>query len=190
MSGYIREKCAVENALEDLEQSIPCVPFKGIDKFYDIGGLLANPMALKQCVDLLIDHLGGMSDQFDSIGCFDARGFLFGPMLGVALEKKVFMLRKKGKMPRIKASLEYAKEYKSDHGSGVDTLCIQEGSVSEGDRVVLIDDLIATGGTASAGVKLVRHCGGYIHECAFVLELNKLEARKKLDCTVWSLLQK
>lgn len=90
-----------------VQQCIPMVPFKGINKFADIGGLLANPNAFIACIDLLEDALQGIA--FTSIGCFDARGFLFGPMLATRMNKKVFMLRKQGKMPRVSHQVSYSK---------------------------------------------------------------------------------
>lgn len=95
--------------LEKIEASIPVVPFKGIEKFYDIGGLLADPEAMQLCVDVLIERYKDRLDAFTSIGCFDARGFLFAPILGLALKKKVFMLRKPGKMPSVAETYDYTK---------------------------------------------------------------------------------
>ena len=91
--------------------TIPSCSFKGIDCFYDIGGLLANPVALQGCMDLVIERYQSCADSFCSIGCFDARGFLFGPILGLALKKKVFMLRKPNKMPNVAKTWEYTKVY-------------------------------------------------------------------------------
>ena len=90
-------------------QSMPCVPFKGIDRFYDIGGLLGNPVAFAYAIDIMTQHLADRIDSISAIGCFDARGFLFAPVLGYVFKKPVFMLRKTGKMPNVTQSLQYSK---------------------------------------------------------------------------------
>merc|ERR1711988_1938700 len=110
----------------------------------------------------------------DSIAGFDARGFILGPPIALALKKPFIMLRKKGKMPNSISGKEYGKEY-----AGKDVLTIPRGSVKKGDRVLLIDDLVATGGTLSAGIELVKKLGGVVVECSCIVELKFLNARKK-----------
>lgn len=95
--------------LEKICRVVPCVPFKGIDRFYDIGGLLKDPFAFQLAIDILLERYSSKQDTFTAIGAFDARGFLIAPILGLALKKKVFMLRKPGKMPTVAASVEYRK---------------------------------------------------------------------------------
>jgi adenine phosphoribosyltransferase len=125
----------------------------------------------------------------DSIAGFDARGFILGPPIALALKKPFIMLRKKGKMPNSIAGTEYGKEY-----AGKDVLTIPRGSVAKGDRVLLIDDLVATGGTLSAGIELVKQLKGVVVECACIVEIKFLNARKKLDglghkdVPVWALM--
>ena len=143
-----------ETQLQQLAAIMPLVPFKGI-QFLDIGYLLAHPDKMALCIDLLLAKLEPYKDEFSAIGCFDARGFLFGPILGLRLGKKVFMLRKPGKMPRVAYTVQYRKEYASDTKTGYDELCIQEGVLEQGEKVLLVDDVMATGGTMAAGVELV-----------------------------------
>ncbi|OQR87021.1 adenine phosphoribosyltransferase [Achlya hypogyna] len=165
-----------KSELAQVAQRIPIVPFKGVD-FYDIGGLLAHPREFGLCMDLLEARLAPIADKFSAIGCFDARGFLFGPLLGLRLNKKVFMLRKEGKMPRVVNTVTYGKEYKGDNGHGLDSLSIQEGAVEKGESVILIDDLMATGGTMNAGVELVKQAGGSVLLCMCLIELGALKGR-------------
>ena len=152
----------------------PYFPFKGIDRFYDIGGFLKDPEAFQSAVDVMVDRYREIG--IDSICGFDARGFVLGPPVALALQKPFFMLRKKGKMPNSVSGTEYGKEY-----AGKDTLCIPRGAVNKGDRVLLIDDLVATGGTLCAGIELVKLMGGICVECCCVVEIKFLNARAKFD---------
>ena len=95
-----------------------------------------------------------------------ARGFVLGPPIALALKKPFFMLRKKGKMPNSLSGSSYKVEYGSRDG-----MCIPRGAVKDGDRVLLIDDLVATGGTLTAGIEVIKMCGGTVVECACVVEL-------------------
>jgi adenine phosphoribosyltransferase len=123
-----------------------------------------------------------MADGIDAIGCFDARGFLFAPYLGARFQKKVFMLRKPGKMPSVSHTIEYFKEYSGDNAAtGGDHLSIQHYAVKAGDRVLLIDDLLATGGTAEAGVKLVQQAGGVVAAVLVAVEIAVLNGRKRVE---------
>jgi adenine phosphoribosyltransferase len=112
----------------------------------------------------------------DTIGGFDARGFVLGPPIALALNKPFFMLRKKGKMPNAVTGAQYTKEYAGD-----DALCIPRDAVTTGQRVLLLDDLVATGGTLIAGIELVQQFGGVVVECGCVVEIKKLNARKRFD---------
>jgi len=123
------------------------------------------------------------------VGGLDARGFVLGPPLCLALNKPFFMLRKKGKMPNSVTGAKYTKEYAGD-----DQLAIPRGAVKKGDRVLLIDDLVATGGTLVAAINLVKLMEGNVVECACVVELKALNAKKKFesaghgDVKIWALL--
>lgn len=165
-----------KQVLADLAGTIPIVPFKGVE-FFDIGGLLANPEKLQLTFDLLVHLVSPFRDQVDAIGCFDARGFLFGPFLGAFFQKRVFMLRKPDKMPSVSDTIEYFKEYKGDNSDGSNSLSIQTYAVNTGDRVLLIDDLLATGGTCEAGIHLVQQAGASVTICIFVIEISELNGR-------------
>merc|ERR1719183_2958247 len=163
---------------------IPYYPFKGIDKFYDMGGLCANPKEFELAVDIFVQRYKEI--KIDSIGMLDARGFLMGPPIAMKLGIPCFMLRKKGKMPNTVAGDAYTKEY-----AGSDILTIQKHAVKPGDRVLLVDDLIATGGTMGAAVDLVRKFGGEVVDCACLVELSFLKGRDKTGtppAPVWSLI--
>ena len=156
--------------------TIPYYPFKGIPRFYDIGGFLQQPAVFQEVIDVYVARYKDMD--ITSIGGFDARGFILGPPLALALKKPFFMLRKPGKMPNAISSASYDVEYGKREG-----MCIPRGHplspdgpskssvVKPGDRVLLIDDLVATGGTLSAGIQLVRGMGATVVECACVVEL-------------------
>ncbi|TMW64134.1 hypothetical protein Poli38472_014251 [Pythium oligandrum] len=168
-------------AREQLTKVIPVVPFKGVDSFFDIGGLLANPTELQLCFDLFRHAVAPFIDEIDAIGCFDARGFLFAPYLGVLFQKKVFMLRKPDKMPSVSDTIEYFKEYQGDNATGGDHLSIQAHAITKGDRVLLVDDLLATGGTVEAGIRLVQQAGGVLSACLFVVEIAVLNGRARAE---------
>ncbi|CAB1107596.1 unnamed protein product [Ectocarpus sp. CCAP 1310/34] len=174
-----------------IARTIPFYPFKGIDRFYDIGGMCADPEAFALAVKIFADRYRGM--KIDSIGGFDARGFILGPPVALALNIPFFMLRKKGKMPNVIDGAAYSKEYKGDDGAGQDALCVQRSAATAGQRVVLVDDLVATGGTLMAGVDLVKGLGAEVVECACMIELKALNGVGKLherhgDVPVWSLI--
>ncbi|KAG1690088.1 hypothetical protein DVH05_028424 [Phytophthora capsici] len=165
-----------KQALAGLAKTIPVVPFKGVE-FFDVGGLLANPEKLQLTFDLFVNAVTPFIDQVDAIGCFDARGFLFAPYLGALFQKRVFMLRKPDKMPSVSDTIEYFKEYKGDNSEGGDHLSIQTYAVNKGDRVLLVDDLLATGGTCEAGIRLVQQAGASVTACIFVVEIGVLDGR-------------
>ena len=179
-----------EQQLDEILRVIPVVPFKGIEKFYDINGILNCPAEFKMAMDLIVEHC--QTVDFDIIGCIDARGFLFGPVIGLALNKPVFMFRKNGKMPNSIVGDVYSKEYKSDTDG--ERLSITEGLIGEKyKKVLIIDDLAATGGTFIAAANLVSYCGGEVVECACVIELQCLNARQKLNDTgipLWGLISR
>lgn len=152
----------------------PYFPFKGLDRFVDIGGFLRNPEMFQLAIDVFVERYRKV--EITSVTGFDARGFVLGAPIALALKKPFFMLRKKGKMPNSISGTEYGKEY-----AGKEVLTIPRGAVKKGDRVLLIDDLVATGGTLCAGIELVKKLGGVPVECAAVVEIKYLNARKKLD---------
>ena len=127
----------------------PYFPFKGIPKFYDIGGFLKDPEAFALVVEVLVERY--KNENITSICGLDARGFVLGPPLALALKKPFFMLRKKGKMPNTVTGEAYAKEY-----AGNDALSIPRGAVSKGDKVLVIDDLVATEYGELAAIELIK----------------------------------
>ncbi len=146
-------------------------PKKGII-FKDISPLLKSPHEFKQLVRYLAEYWEG---KVDSIGGFDARGFIFASALAYEMGLPFFMLRKKGKLPGPCKEVSYNLEY------GSASLEVQDDAVSrKSERVLLIDDLLATGGTALAGCKLVESVGGEIVGIQFIVELGKLNGRKVL----------
>ncbi|EKU22186.1 adenine phosphoribosyltransferase [Nannochloropsis gaditana CCMP526] len=170
---------------------IPYYAFKGIDRFYDISGLLLSPALLRRTIEILVERYKGMA--IDKIGGFDARGFLLGTPLALELDIPFFMLRKQSKLPNSVTGDSYTKEYEGDDGKGGDALCISRTAIIPGDKVLLVDDLIATGGTLLAGLDLVHARQGVVVEAACMIELGFLEGGKKVrernpNVTVWSLL--
>jgi adenine phosphoribosyltransferase len=157
--------------LRDYIRDIPDFPKPGI-LFKDITPLLAAPHALREAVDRMSDHYRGQS--IDAVAAVEARGFLFATPLALALEKPLVPLRKPGKLPHETYSLAYDLEY------GRAELQVHTDGVAAGQRVLLVDDLLATGGTMKAGCLLVEKAGGVVHGCAFLIELAFLKGREKL----------
>jgi len=156
---------------------VPYYKFKGIPRFYDINGFLMNPEIFQLVIDTFAARY--KTANLTSIGGFDARGFVIGAPLALALKIPFFMLRKPGKQPNTVSSSGYNVEYGKRSG-----MCIPRGHpldatdpvnkstvVKAGDRVLLVDDLVATGGTLSSGIELVHKMGATVVECACVVEL-------------------
>lgn len=149
--------------------------------FRDITPLLGDPKALRATLDLLEKHFG--DSRLDLIVGMESRGFLFGAPLADRLGVGFAPIRKPGKLPCEVESATYELEY------GTDTLEIHRDAIGAGQRVLVVDDLLATGGTARATVDLIRRLGGNVVACAFVVELSGLGGRSKLPKeTVVSLL--
>ncbi len=119
----------------------------------------------------------------DVIVGLDARGFLIGPQLALHLDAGFVPVRKPGKLPGKLETAEYRKEY------GTDTFAIQSQSIKPGSKVVVVDDLIATGGSAAAAGALINQCGGHLLGYVFLIELTKLGGRDKLDAPVYAILE-
>ncbi len=165
----------------DLKQhirGIPDFPKPGIF-FYDIGTLLAHSGAWQETVKRLADHLRPLKP--DVLLGIESRGFLVAAPLATQLNTGFVMVRKKGKLPGATVSHSYDLEY------GSDTIAVQEDMLKPGQRVVICDDLLATGGTAAAAVTLARKMGAEVIHAAFIIELAFLNGRKKLDVPVTSL---
>lgn len=160
----------------DLKECIPTYkdfPTPGIN-FKDIQGLMMNPSITRKTLDL---SLRCVESRFspDSILGFDARGFAFGPTMAILLSLPFIMARKKGKLPGELVVANYQKEY------GVDTISIQKGLIKPGMKILVHDDLLATGGTARAAVDLIEKEGGIVSGFHFIMELEYLAGRKKLE---------
>jgi adenine phosphoribosyltransferase len=165
--------------LKDHIRAIPDHPKPGI-LFYDIGTLLAHPQAWSETIKRLGETVGPLRP--DVLVGIESRGFLVGAALAAELGIGFVMVRKKGKLPGKTTSRSYALEY------GEDTIEMQEGFVKPGHKVVLCDDLLATGGTASAAIGLIRQVGAEVIHAAFIIELDFLKGRTRLDVPVTSLL--
>jgi adenine phosphoribosyltransferase len=157
--------------LKKLIREIPDYPKPGI-LFYDLTTLLKDGKGFHDLVDKLCDHYRG--NQVDIVASIEARGFIFGPALAYRLGAGFVPVRKPKKLPWKTASVTYQLEY------GTDQLEIHQDAVKKGQRVLICDDLLATGGTAAAAVTLVRQLGGDVVGAVFAVELSFLNGRTKL----------
>lgn len=158
-------------SVKDYVLTIPDFPEKGI-MFRDVTTVVGNPEGMRLAVDEMKARLEKID--FDVILAAESRGFLFGAPLSYLLNKPLALVRKKGKLPRATVSKEYALEY------GTATIEIHTDAVKPGQKVVIVDDLIATGGTVKAACELVEELGGEVVECLFLLELKGLNGRETL----------
>jgi adenine phosphoribosyltransferase len=152
-------------------RSIPDWPIKGVI-FRDITTLLQDPLAHREVCSIFYNRYA--NENIDKIVGIDARGFLFGSVLAYKLDVGFVPVRKNGKLPYKTIGESYSLEY------GQETIEIHEDAIEKGERVVIVDDLIATGGTIAAAANLVEKLGGDIFECSFVVELPDLKGRAKL----------
>ena len=152
-------------------KTIPDWPVEGV-MFRDITTLVQDPDAFRYTCDLLYDRYKDM--EIDKVVGIDARGFIFGAVLAYKLGVGFALVRKKGKLPPETIEEEYTLEY------GTNVVEISKHAIHKGDRVLIVDDLIATGGTISAAARLVEALGGEVIECAFIIELPDLKGREKL----------
>jgi adenine phosphoribosyltransferase len=158
-------------ALKGLIREVPDFPKPGI-LFYDITTLLKDKRGLAMLIDALAQHYIG--EQIDLVLGMEARGFIFGPALAYRLNAGFVPVRKPGKLPAATTKYDYALEY------GTNTLEIHKDAIQKGERVLIVDDLLATGGTADATAKLAAALGAKIAGLAFVVELDFLNGRGKL----------
>jgi adenine phosphoribosyltransferase len=162
-------------------RDIPDFPKPGI-LFKDITPLLADPAALQHAIDRFADHYRDRG--VDVVAAVEARGFLFAAPIALALHKPLVPLRKPGKLPYHTHSLSYDLEY------GSAELHVHIDAINEGSRVLLVDDLLATGGTMWAGCQLAEKAGGRVLGCAFLIELSFLGGRERLrPAEVFSLIR-
>jgi adenine phosphoribosyltransferase len=158
--------------LKALIRDVPDFPMQGI-LFRDVTPLLRDPQGIRQVVDALAERYRGQ--RIDAVAGIESRGFLFGAPLALALGTGFVPIRKLGKLPAEKITREYALEY------GTNSLEVHRDAVKPGERVLLVDDLLATGGTARAAAGLVEELGGEVVETAFVIELAFLNGRAALE---------
>jgi adenine phosphoribosyltransferase len=173
---------ALQYDLRDAIRSIPDYPKPGI-MFRDITTLLGNARAFRRAVDELVQPWAG--GKIDKVAGIEARGFIIGGAVAHQVSAGFVPIRKKGKLPYKRVTIGYSLEY------GIDEMEMHEDAVAAGDRVILVDDLVATGGTAEAAVKLLRQLGAEVLAACFVIDLPDLggAARlRKLDVPVRTLI--
>ena len=157
--------------IEDYVISIPDFPESGII-FRDVTSVLQDADGLRLAIDLMQEKLKGL--EFDLIAGSESRGFIFGAPIAYNLHKPFIPIRKKGKLPRETVSIQYELEY------GTAELEMHRDAVKPGQKVVLVDDLIATGGTNEAMIRLVEGLGGEVVKAVFLMELAGLKGRERL----------
>jgi adenine phosphoribosyltransferase len=160
------------NNLKRIIREVPDFPKPGI-LFYDITTLLKDPAGLKAVIDAFKDRYS--TQKIDAVAGIEARGFIFAPMVAYALGTGFIPVRKPKKLPAETVGIEYQLEY------GTDRLEVHKDAIQPGQRVLIVDDLLATGGTAGAVAHLVEKLGGKVSGLGFVIELDFLNGRKKLD---------
>lgn len=163
----------MEAAIRELVRNIPDFPEPGI-QFKDITPVLSHPESLKKIVEwfaLTVEAAGPC----DLVAGIESRGFIIGSALAIRLGTGFIPVRKPGKLPFSTHKIDYELEY------GTDSLEIHTDAVEQGQRVVLVDDLLATGGTATAAAELIQKCGGQITCAAFLIELDFLNGRRHLE---------
>ncbi len=157
--------------IEDCIRNIPNFPIPGI-QFKDLTPLLGNPQAFEAVIDKILELAKEL--EVEAIGAFDARGFWFAPCVAMKLGIGWFPIRKPGKLPAETVTETYALEY------GTSELAVHKDAILLGTRVLLIDDVLATGGTMRAGINLVEAIGGTVVGAITVIELVSLNGRQKL----------
>jgi len=158
--------------LKKLIREVPDFPKKGI-LFYDITTLLKDKVGFATLIDALSEHY--LNEKIDAVLAIEARGFIFGPALAYRLNAGFIPIRKPGKLPAETVKWSYDLEY------GQDTIEIHKDAIKPGQKILIVDDLLATGGTANACVQLARSLGAEISGMGFVVELDFLNGRRKFD---------
>jgi adenine phosphoribosyltransferase len=162
---------ALENDLKAAIRTIPDYPKAGI-MFRDITTLLGNARAFRRAVDELVQPWAG--SKIDKVAGMEARGFILGGAVAHQVSAGFVPIRKKGKLPHKRVSIAYSLEY------GIDEMEMHEDAVAKGERVILVDDLIATGGTAEGAVKLLRKMGAEVLAACFIVDLPELGGADKI----------
>lgn len=159
-------------SVQDYIRTIPDFPHEGI-QFRDVTTLFNDPRGFRLAVDLLLHPYIGL--KIDRVAGLEARGFILGGAVAHQLSVGFLPVRKKGKLPAATIEQSYQLEY------GEATVEIHDDAVEPGENILVVDDLLATGGTAEAGIKLIERLGGNIVACAFVIDLPDLGGRKRLE---------
>lgn len=162
----------MSESLKKYIREVPDYPKQGI-LFYDITTLLKNPAALRETVDRFVWLFADR--KVEKVIGIESRGFMFAPMVAYSLNAGFVPVRKPGKLPSTTVAQSYDLEY------GSDTVEMHQDAIGEGERVLIVDDLLATGGTARATAELVSSLGGEIVGCGFIVELSFLNGRDKLE---------
>jgi adenine phosphoribosyltransferase len=157
--------------LKRLIREVPDFPKPGVN-FYDITTLLKDPVGLRAVIDHLRERFSG--ETIHTVVGIEARGFIFAPAVAYALQAGFVPVRKPKKLPAATARVEYLLEY------GTDAIEVHRDAVSPGHNVLIVDDVLATGGTAAAAARLVENLGGNVAALSFVIELDFLKGREKL----------
>jgi adenine phosphoribosyltransferase len=158
--------------LKSLIREVPDFPKPGVN-FFDITTLLKDRVGFRETIDALKEHYAGQD--IDLVAGIEARGYFFAPAVALALNAGFIPIRKPGKLPWQKRGIDYVLEY------GTDRLELHADAITPGSKVLIIDDVLATGGTASAVAKLVEEVGGEVVGLGFVIELGFLNGRSKLN---------
>src|SRR5215467_7677444 len=166
-----RDPMTFDQDLKSAIRSIPDYPKPGI-MFRDITTLLGDARAFRRAVDELVQPWAG--SKIDKVAGIEARGFILGGAVAHQVSAGFVPIRKKGKLPHTKVSIAYSLEY------GLDEMEMHEDAVERGERVILVDDLIATGGTAEGAVKLLRNMGAQVLAACFIIDLPDLGGADKL----------
>jgi len=159
-------------AVQDYIRTIVNFPHEGI-LFRDVTTLFADPRGFRMAIDQMLHPYAGL--EIDKVVGLEARGFILGGAIAHQLSVGFVPIRKKGKLPGATISQSYTLEY------GDAIVEIHDDAIKAGEKVLLVDDLLATGGTAEAGIKLIERLGGEVFSCAFIIDLSDLGGRKRLQ---------
>ncbi len=171
-AGTKGRSMAQVTSVKDYIRTIVDFPHEGI-MFRDVTTLFADPRGFRMAIDQMLHPYAGQ--QIDKVVGLEARGFILGGAIAHQLSKGFVPIRKKGKLPGRVISEEYQLEY------GEAVVEVHDDAIEAGEKILLVDDLLATGGTAEAGIKLIERLGGEIVGCAFVVDLPDLGGRKRLE---------
>lgn len=175
-------------ALSDIElvikhiKSYPNFPKPGI-LFRDIFSIFNNTEATKALQSLISTHCSSLKGKINVVCALESRGFLFGPQIALELQVPFVPIRKQGKLPGDVAKISFELEY------GTDVFEIQSSTIPSGSKVLLVDDLLATGGSLAAACKLITSLGGTVEQCLVIMELQDLKGRSNIPSSVHSLIK-